>query len=121
MESRCAVENCGGIPKYRCGKCRIVFYCSQDHQKLHWQFHKLQCGKKPRSETSTNSPQCDETVEKRFCRCMFCGVEMALTSEEEAIQHMEVCPALQEQLDSKEQFTVPEVVKAQMKNNGNNM
>jgi hypothetical protein len=38
---------------------------------------------------------------------MFCGDEMVLTSEEEAIEHMKVCSALQEQLNDDRQFTLP--------------
>lgn len=45
---------------------------------------------------------------------MFCGDELVLGSEEEAIDHMRVCPALQEQLQSKDQFTVPTMIKERM-------
>jgi tRNA G10 N-methylase Trm11 len=57
-------------------------------------------GKSSRSEST-----------KRSCRCMFCGDEMVLGSEEEAIEHMERCPALQEQLNDSRQFTLPESIK----------
>eukprot|EP01031_Cornospumella_fuschlensis_P034025 gene34025-41181_t len=50
-----------------------------------------------------------------MCRCMFCGEQQLLASEEEAVEHMRVCPALQEQLQSKEQFTVPSMVREKMK------
>jgi hypothetical protein len=50
--------------------------------------------------------------EMKECRCMFCGESLQLGSEDEAIAHMEVCPALQEQLDDTEhQFTLPESMK----------
>ena len=39
---------------------------------------------------------------------------MLLANEEEAIAHMGVCPALQEQFASKDQFTIPKGVKAKM-------
>ena len=47
----------------------------------------------------------------RQCRCMFCGDELKLSSEEAAVDHMRVCVALQEQLQSKDQFTIPSVVR----------
>lgn len=46
---------------------------------------------------------------------MFCGEQLDLASEDEAVEHMRVCVALQEQLASKDQFTVPSVVKEKMK------
>jgi hypothetical protein len=55
--------------------------------------------------------------ERRQCRCMFCGQQLDLGSEEEAVDHMRVCVALQEQLSSKEQFTVPSMLREKM--NGN--
>ena len=45
---------------------------------------------------------------------MFCGEELVLKSEDEAVMHMTVCPALQEQLASKDQFTVPSMLKGKM-------
>jgi tetratricopeptide (TPR) repeat protein len=33
--------------------------------------------------------------DKRHCRCMFCGELLLLASEDEAIEHMRVCPAMQ--------------------------
>ena len=61
------------------------------------------------AEISTES-----SGEKRTCRCMFCGEELILSNEEEAIDHMKVCPSLQEQFASKDQFTIPKDVKAKM-------
>lgn len=52
-----------------------------------------------------------QSTDQRHCRCMFCGEALVLGSEEEAIGHMKVCVALQEQLASKDQFTVPSIVK----------
>lgn len=52
-----------------------------------------------------------QSADQRHCRCMFCGEALVLGSEEEAFGHMKVCVALQEQLASKDQFTVPSVVK----------
>ena len=42
---------------------------------------------------------------------MFCGNELVLSSEDEAIEHMKVCSSLQEQLASKDQFTIPSVIR----------
>jgi hypothetical protein len=42
---------------------------------------------------------------------MFCGEEQQLRSEEDAVAHMRVCSSLQEQLASKDQFTIPEVLR----------
>jgi hypothetical protein len=124
QNSSCAVKNCAEFGKYRCGQCRIVFYCSHVHQKEHWPMHKTECKKARLSASGSlsasgqvNNKITGEVGEQRMCRCMFCGLELRLKSEEEAIQHMEVCPALQEQLSSKDQFTVPSVVKEQMKKN----
>ena len=52
------------------------------------------------------------STELRQCRCMFCGDSLLLESEDAAIAHMETCPALQEQLDDKDnQFTLPTSMK----------
>jgi len=46
---------------------------------------------------------------------MFCGVLLLLKSEAEAIEHMGVCPALNEQLaNTNETFTIPKCVEKQM-------
>jgi hypothetical protein len=42
---------------------------------------------------------------------MFCGEEIQVGSEDEAVRHLEQCSALQEQLDSKDQFTIPSVLR----------
>jgi len=34
---------CGGAANQRCTGCHITFYCSRDHQKLHWKKHKSSC------------------------------------------------------------------------------
>lgn len=48
---------------------------------------------------------------KRQSRCMFCGEELVLESEDDAIDHMKECPALQEQLASSDQFTIPKALR----------
>lgn len=56
-----------------------------------------------------------EEKEKRICRCMFCGLELVLESEEAAIAHMSECVALQEQLKSSDPITIPSMLKDKMK------
>ena len=51
--------------------------------------------------------------EKRTGRCMFCGEELILGSEDDAVNHMRECVALQEQLASKDQFTIPTMLREQ--------
>lgn len=47
MSSGCAV--CGvslqpdGTKLFRCSRCKSVQYCSKEHQKKHWKFHKMMC------------------------------------------------------------------------------
>ncbi|XP_051503921.1 egl nine homolog 1-like isoform X2 [Myxocyprinus asiaticus] len=37
-------ELCGKMENLmKCGRCRISFYCSKEHQKQHWKKHKLTC------------------------------------------------------------------------------
>ena len=69
------------------------------------------------SKDCGNNITLDENVvdDKRICRCMFCGEEMLLGSEDEAIKHMNTCIALQEQLSSSQQFTIPTTIQNKMK------
>ncbi|XP_044747045.1 egl nine homolog 1 isoform X2 [Coccinella septempunctata] len=40
----CAV--CGHTDKlYSCSRCKLIFYCSKEHQKKDWKKHKVDCGK----------------------------------------------------------------------------
>lgn len=48
---------------------------------------------------------------------MFCGQELQLASEDQAVDHLQVCSAFQEQVQSKDQFTIPSVLKDKMKPN----
>jgi hypothetical protein len=48
---------------------------------------------------------------------MFCGEVLVLSSEEEAVEHMRQCQYLQEQLTSKEQFTIPSKIREKTNNN----
>jgi hypothetical protein len=62
-------------------------------------------------------PKSDTESGKRCSRCMFCGEQLVLSSEDDAVNHMKECPALQEQLESKDQFTIPTML--QKENNIN--
>jgi hypothetical protein len=64
------------------------------------------------NETKKMTP---DEQEKKTVRCMFCGDQLVLASEEEAIDHMRVCVALQEQLNSKDQFTIPKKIREEKK------
>ncbi|KAG8235097.1 hypothetical protein J437_LFUL015625 [Ladona fulva] len=45
MNSPLRCEECGvGGNLLRCSRCKNVYYCSKDHQKLHWKEHKPNCG-----------------------------------------------------------------------------
>lgn len=45
----CAV--CESEALLRCGGCKIVFYCSKEHQKQHWRLHKKLCKELVANET----------------------------------------------------------------------
>lgn len=34
---------CKKLSSLKCSKCREAFYCSAEHQRLHWKQHKLNC------------------------------------------------------------------------------
>lgn len=64
-------------------------------------------GKPEKGDAKQSSTSVATSASLRQCRCMFCGEAMQLDSEEAAVEHMAVCPALKEQLDSKDQFHIP--------------
>lgn len=33
----------GSSPLFKCGRCKEEHYCSKEHQKLHWKWHKKMC------------------------------------------------------------------------------
>ena len=107
-------EVCSTAATNRCSKCRVVFYCSAECQKKDWKKHKNSCknqykkGPSPPPSQQQQPQQQQQQEEMRECRCMFCGEVNQFKSEEEATAHLDVCPAFNEQMDSKEQFTLPE-------------
>jgi hypothetical protein len=115
-ENVCSLPECTLIGKSRCSGCHASYYCSKQHQTKHWKSHKAEC--KERQSSNRKEAESDKSVSKgttlselRSCRCMFCGEELEFASEAEAIDHMKVCPALQEQLNDDNQFTLPESMK----------
>lgn len=100
--STCCLPGCEEVGKFTCSRCKVAKYCCSDHQKQDWSIHRKNC----KAHEFKNSDMTEKS-EKRECRCMFCGEMLILSSEAEAIHHMEVCPALQEQLNGKEDVTIP--------------
>jgi len=120
--SKCFFTDCEKSGVFQCSRCKKVKYCCAEHQKLDWNTHKRNCSAGPSpipatgnadvpSENKGSDVPLGQSTDQRHCRCMFCGEALVLGSEEEAVGHMKVCVALQEQLASKDQFTVPSIVK----------
>jgi hypothetical protein len=128
----CGFQSCVETASKRCSACKKVYYCSLQHQHNDWKSHKRVCSQltasniSPQTTSSSVSRSPDpiiedmhlsrenSTAERRMCRCMFCGEELLLSSEDEAVQHMQVCASLQEQFASKDQFTIPSAIKNKM-------
>ncbi|RXN09407.1 egl nine -like protein [Labeo rohita] len=50
-------ELCGKMENLlKCGRCRISFYCSKEHQKQHWKKHKLTCREADKTKTVAQTP-----------------------------------------------------------------
>ena len=47
----CAHADCDQPGKFRCVRCRTVFYCSEEHQRMHWKEggHKRHCTPAPKA------------------------------------------------------------------------
>ncbi|GFO32264.1 Egl nine [Plakobranchus ocellatus] len=54
----CAVCN-SFTPLKRCSRCKVVFYCSREHQKADWIHHKTEC--KTRTARSVEDSRCPAT------------------------------------------------------------
>lgn len=51
-------ELCGKMENLlKCGRCRISFYCSKEHQKQHWKKHKLTCREADKTKIVPQTPQ----------------------------------------------------------------
>ena len=57
----------------KCGRCRSVYYCHEDHQKQHWKEHKQTCGSTAAAVTTSllDEPLRDKV---RVCALPGCGV-----------------------------------------------
>ena len=134
MSFICSFPDCGLEASERCSKCKTAHYCSKLHQSQHWiRQHKNECSDIKKvitapPSTSVSSPSSSAPIfepssstslrtessassGRRECRCMFCGKTELYASEEEAIEHMQTCPALVEQLDDGGQFTLPKSIR----------
>lgn len=117
----CCLPGCEIESNNQCSRCKKVYYCSVAHQSKHWKEHKIQCKerqpetiqdtKPAHTETLSKSPGDESSSEVKSCRCMFCGELLECKSESEAVEHMAVCPSLQEQLNDDRQFTLPNSMK----------
>ena len=130
----CNYPDCKAVSTQRCSRCKEVYYCSIGHQKENWKAHKIQCRssdsikevkvEKTKEESSVNDKKdageeffkeknsdASEAGGKRQTRCMFCGEQLVLESEDDAVYHMRICSALQEQLASPDQFTIPTMLR----------
>jgi len=125
-QMKCNLEGCNSVEKasFRCSKCKCRYYCSPEHQRLDWKEHKKFCVTSSEDSTvksddsstgRSTSVESSNESSKRISRCMFCGESLVLTSEEDAVDHMRVCIALQEQLNGKEQFIIPTFLKEKIK------
>ncbi len=127
----CGLEECFEDGILQCSRCKQRHYCCVEHQKKDWKEHKKKCipvdkqgamklqsSHATSTSTSTNdgvnssTKKAATSTEARVSRCMFCGEMITLYKEEDAVEHMRSCPALQEQLNKpEEQFTVPKVLR----------
>ena len=40
---QCGLPSCEATGTKRCTACKVVYYCSQAHQRSHWKVHKVEC------------------------------------------------------------------------------
>ena len=66
---------------------------------------------KAKAKEKADASSSESNPESRISRCMFCGDEVTMETEADGVEHMRVCSALQEQLNSKDQFTIPKVLR----------
>lgn len=54
-------ELCGKMENLlKCGRCRISFYCSKEHQKQHWRKHKVTCREADKTKIVPQTPHQQE-------------------------------------------------------------
>lgn len=55
---------CGCVGHLKCSRCKKANYCSVQHQKLHWKYHKTLCQEDNSSETSVLNTCNTEVIEE---------------------------------------------------------
>ncbi|GAQ85132.1 hypothetical protein KFL_002200170 [Klebsormidium nitens] len=55
-------EDDAGRKFSKCAKCSLAFYCSKEHQRLHWASHKRQCGDKSQQADLHHITKVDEEI-----------------------------------------------------------
>ena len=40
---QCGLPSCTATGTMRCTSCKAAYYCSQQHQRIHWKVHKVKC------------------------------------------------------------------------------
>jgi hypothetical protein len=129
----CGVLGCDAAASLRCSRCKSQHYCSAAHQKSDWSSHKRTCqsadaawkaAKKAEKEWKEEQQQASGNNNNnnnispptagdgsRESRCFFCGEMIVMKDEFDGELHMRECPALQEQLASTDQFTIPKALR----------
>lgn len=118
-QPKCGVLGCSVAAKLRCSRCKNQHYCSPEHQKSDWSAHKRLCKSqkekdKEKEKEKVRPPKVPENggdAGARQSRCFFCGENIVMKDEYDAQLHMQECPALQEQLNSSDQFTIPKALR----------
>lgn len=70
----------------RCARCRIVFYCSREHQKLHWSKHKVVCCTQLKWDTATITYEGSSEAEILTARAECLSPKLNFTQEQMATE-----------------------------------
>ncbi|XP_011865068.1 PREDICTED: uncharacterized protein LOC105560508 [Vollenhovia emeryi] len=54
----------GDVPLRKCSACKLIFYCSKEHQKQHWKQHKSLCNAVLEVSRTCNIKPCTATLEE---------------------------------------------------------